>query len=86
MLVLAAREAQQKRIQKMKVDSSVPYQIDVFGWWELGQEDFLDDFGALRYSKFLEYDAVIVLSPDRVHDVFQKAMSDVMNFIKLKSV
>ena len=88
-LVLAARDAQQKRIKKTVLSwgpkDTVPKKLDVIGWWELGQEDFLDDFGAFKYNKFLEYDAVVVLSPDRVHNIFQKAMTDIMNFIKQKS-
>jgi len=87
MLVLAARDGQQTRIRKMilswRPGDEIPEKLDVLGWWDLGQENFIDDFGGFRYNKLQEYDAVVILTPERVHDMFQNVMKTVRNFLKV---
>jgi hypothetical protein len=72
MLVLCARDGQQKRILAKKLEQKV----DVVGWWELMEKGFIDDFGSFGF--LYSYDVIVVLDPPRIHPSFKPLYSKVL--------
>lgn len=76
-LVLCAKEAQVIRINILIKNRDYVDYITHYGWWDIENNELVNDYGIIKTFELERYDAVVILDKRRIDPMFYKYLGQV---------